>query len=166
MTAATHSENPIPPKALAAIGLSLLVILVLVASVRLSGADIRSPDAAPVSTLALRFEDRPDGSVAVIDAERGQLLDTVVGEAGFLRGALRGLARERRRLGLGSEQAFQLVGRADGRLTLVDPATSQRIDLESFGPTNAAVFMRFMVLGRGPAAHSVASVGSAPATPR
>jgi len=162
MTAATHSQNPIPRRALVAIGASLAVILVLVASVRLSGVDIRTPDAAPVSTLELRFEDRPDGSVAVIDAGRNQLLDTVVGEAGFLRGALRGLARERRKLGLGPEQPFQLIGRADGRLTLVDPATSQRIDLESFGPTNAAVFMRFMALGGG----TVASAPAAPAATR
>ena len=68
----------------------------------------------------------------------------MTGENGFFRGALRGLARERRRAGLGSEQPFQLIGRADGRLTLTDPATGQRIDLESFGPTNAAVFARFM----------------------
>ncbi|MBC7781542.1 MAG: photosynthetic complex assembly protein PuhC, partial [Proteobacteria bacterium] len=40
-----------------------------------------------------------------------------------------------------------LIGRADGRLTLADPATGQRIDLESFGPTNAAVFARLIVAG-------------------
>jgi hypothetical protein len=35
---------------------------------------------------------------------------------------------------------MQLLGRADGRLTLLDPSTQQRIDLEAFGPSNAAVF--------------------------
>jgi len=29
-------------------------------------------------------------------------------------------------------------------LTLVDPGTGRRVDLESFGPTNAAVFARLM----------------------
>jgi putative photosynthetic complex assembly protein len=82
--------------------------------------------------------------VVVIDATTKSVIHTMTGEAGFFRGALRGLARERRRAGLGSEQPFQLIGRADGRLTLADPATGQRIDLESFGPTNAAVFARFM----------------------
>jgi hypothetical protein len=33
-----------------------------------------------------------------------------------------------------------LIARPDGRLTLVDPVTDQRIDLESFGPTNAGKF--------------------------
>ena len=37
-----------------------------------------------------------------------------------------------------------LTARADGRLTLVDPATSERVDLESFGPTNAAVFAQLL----------------------
>jgi hypothetical protein len=50
------------------------------------------------------------------------------------------MARERRMAGIGSQPAFELVARADGRLTLVDPTNAQRIDLESFGPTNAAVF--------------------------
>jgi len=122
----------------------LLGTLIAVAAVRLSGASITEPDEAAVAVRELRFEDRPDGSVVVIDATSKSVIQTVTGENGFFRGALRGLARERRRNGLGSEQPFQLIGRADGRLTLFDPATGQRIDLESFGPTNAAVFARFM----------------------
>ena len=43
-----------------------------------------------------------------------------------------------------SSDLFQLVGRADGRLTLVDPGTQRRVDLESFGPTNAEVFAKLM----------------------
>ena len=46
--------------------------------------------------------------------------------------------------GLGAEPAFELIARADGRLTLIDPATGDRVDLESFGPTNAAVFARLL----------------------
>ena len=57
---------------------------------------------------------------------------------------MRGLARERKRQGIGPELPFQLVGRADGRLTLIDPGTGRRVDLESFGPTNAAAFVRLM----------------------
>lgn len=156
MSVAVHSHNPIPRGALVAVFIALAVLLLGVAALRWSGTDMREPDAAAVSTLALRFEDRPDGGVAVLDVAQNmthqRLLTTVRGEAGFLRGTLRGLARERRRQGLGDEQPFQLIGRADGRLTLVDPATKQRVDLESFGPSNAAVFMQFMKLGL--AAHS------------
>jgi len=134
----------LPRGALLAIGGVLLASVVAVAAVRLSGVTIREPDEAAVAMRELRFEDRADGSVIVIDAPSQTVIHTMVGENGFFRGALRGLARERKRNGLGSEQPFQLIGRADGRLTLVDPATGQRIDLESFGPTNAAVFARFM----------------------
>ena len=51
--------------------------------------------AATLSERLLRFEDRPDGGVAVIDGETGKLLTTMTGEQGFLRGAIRALARDR-----------------------------------------------------------------------
>jgi putative photosynthetic complex assembly protein len=140
---APRREN-VPRAALLAVGALLLLVLLGTAGVRLSGSGIRAPDAAPVAQRSLRFEDRPDGSVAVLDARSSQQIESVQGEAGFLRGALRALARERRKQGLGAEPAFELVARADGRLTLADPATGERIDLESFGPTNAAVFARLL----------------------
>jgi putative photosynthetic complex assembly protein len=148
---AVANDNVLPRGVLLAIGGVLLATVLAVAAVRLSGTPIRVPDEAAVAMRELRFEDRPDGSVVVIDAPTQTVIHTIVGENGFFRGALRGLARERKRNGLGSEQPFQLIGRADGRLTLVDPATGQRIDLESFGPTNAAVFARFMT--DAPSAH-------------
>lgn len=141
---ALTATNVLPRRVLLSIGLVLLATLIAVAAVRISGTNISVPDEAAVAVRELRFEDRPDGSVVVIDATTKSVIHTMTGENGFFRGALRGLARERRRAGLGSEQPFQLIARADGRLTLVDPATGQRIDLESFGPTNAAVFARFM----------------------
>lgn len=130
----------------------VLVTLASVAAIRLSGVSIHSPDAKAVVTRSLRFEDRADGSVAVIDPRSGRELERVQGEGGFLRGALRVMARERRKQDIGSEPPFELVGRADGRLTLLDPASGERIDLESFGPANAAVFARLLTLNNDPAA--------------
>ncbi|MDZ7589712.1 MAG: photosynthetic complex assembly protein PuhC [Rubrivivax sp.] len=148
MTPPNRTDPPaadtMPRGPLLAIGAVLLVVLVGVAGVRLSGTDIREPDAQAVVTRSLRFEDRPDGSVAVLDATTGQQIDAVQGEAGFLRGTLRAMARERRKQGLGSAPPFELIARADGRLTLADPATGERIDLESFGPTNVATFARLL----------------------
>jgi putative photosynthetic complex assembly protein len=139
-------DGKVPRGALLGVAALIVATLVAVATVRLTGMPIHSPDAEAAVTRALRFEDRPDGSVAVIDAKDGRLVETVTGEQGFLRGALRALTRERIRRGLGPEHPFELIGRADGRLTLVDPATGQRVDLESFGPTNAAVFARLLQL--------------------
>lgn len=129
---------------LRAAGALVLVALMGTAAVRWSGLTIREPDAAVVSQRSLRFLDRPDGSIQVLDAATGVPLDNVVGQAGFVRGTLRALARERRRVGLGAEPAFELVARADNRLTLLDPSTGQRVDLESFGPTNAAAFAQWL----------------------
>jgi putative photosynthetic complex assembly protein len=136
--------DTMPRGPLLAIGAVLLAVLVGVAGVRLSGMSIRAPDAEAVAQRSLRFEDRRDGSVAVLDARSGQQIESIQGEAGFLRGALRAMARERRKQGLGSEPAFELIARADGRLTLSDPATGERVDLESFGPTNAGAFARLL----------------------
>lgn len=134
------SPDVLPRGVLFALGLLLLVSLLGAGTVRWSGVDIREPDAAVVQQRALRFDDGPDGSVVVSDADSGALVARFSGEQGFLRGTLRALARERRRDGAGAGPAFTLTSRADGRLTLQDPVTRQRIDLESFGPTNAAVF--------------------------
>jgi putative photosynthetic complex assembly protein len=138
------APDTMPRGPLLAVGALLLIALVGVASVRLSGMPIRAPDAEAVASRSLRFEDRPDGSVAVLDASSGQQIEAIRGEAGFLRGALRAMARERRKQGLGSAPPFELIARADGRLTLADPATGERIDLESFGPTNAGTFARLL----------------------
>ena len=148
---AAPAADSMPRGPLLAIGGLLLVALVFVAGVRLSGVDIREPDAPAVATRSLRFEDRPDGSVAVLDAKSGQQVHAIQGEAGFLRGALRAMARERRKQGLGSAPPFELVARADGRLTLLDPATGERVDLESFGPTNSGVFRRLLTAQGAPA---------------
>lgn len=147
-----HAQETIPRGLLLAMGALVLVSLTAVSAVRLSGVSIHAPDAAATVTRSLRFEDRADGSVAVIDARTGRQIDAVHGEAGFLRGALRAMARERRKRELGPEAPFELVGRADGRLTLLDPATAERIDLESFGPTNAATFARLLTVDRADAA--------------
>jgi putative photosynthetic complex assembly protein len=120
----------------------IIIVLLLVFINSRDLSTVREPDASPVKVLQLRFEDRPDGSIAVIDYKSGKQIDAVQGEAGFVRGTLRGLAQERKRRGLDSGPPFELIYRADGRLTLSDTATGRLVDLESFGPTNASTFFK------------------------
>lgn len=137
----------VPRAAIIGLGLVLLMTMLGVGAVRLSGTEIRSPDAPTAAQRSLRFEDGAAGSVTVVDARTGEAIDSVTGEAGFLRGSLRALVRERKMRGIGPGPAFELIARTDGRLTLVDPATGERLDLESFGPTNAAVYRRWLQAG-------------------
>lgn len=142
-----HASDPtIPRGLLISAGALVLASLIAVTAARLNGVGaVQVPDAAAMTTRELLFQDREDGSIAILDARTGKQVDSAApGSNGFLRGTMRGLARERKRQGVSADVPFQLVGRADGRLTLIDPSTKRRVDLESFGPTNAAVFSKLM----------------------
>ena len=136
----THRGMRIP-KSLALIAVGGLAALILfVADFVDSGKLTREVDAQAVMTKQLRFEDRSDGSIAVVSATDGQVVKVIEGEAGFVRGILRAMARERRIKEVNQAIPFELIARADGRLTLLDPATGNRIDLESFGKDNVIEF--------------------------
>ncbi|MBU3632481.1 photosynthetic complex assembly protein PuhC [Polynucleobacter sp. AP-Sanab-80-C2] len=138
----TQGKDFLSPVAKMLIADVIIIVLLLVFINSRDLSQVREPDASPVQVLQLRFEDRPDGSIAVIDYKTGKQIEAVQGEAGFVRGTLRGLAQERKRRGLDSGPPFELIYRADGRLTLADTATGRMVDLESFGPTNAGTFFR------------------------
>lgn len=143
---ATRTTDTFPRWVLWCVAGLLAFTIAAVALVRITGNGPDQLAAATITERLLRFEDRAGGGVAVIDGETGQLLTTVTGEQGFFRGALRALARDRSARKIGPEQPFKLISRTDGRLTLFDPVSGQRVDLESFGPTNAAVFVPFLTM--------------------
>jgi putative photosynthetic complex assembly protein len=122
----------------------LAFTLIAVGLVRITGNGPDQLAAAVVTERFLRFDDMADGGVSVVDGSTGQVVTVLHGEQGFVRGSLRALTRERHARGIGSGPPFQLIARTDNRLTLFDPVTGQRIDLESFGPTNAGVFARLL----------------------
>jgi putative photosynthetic complex assembly protein len=129
------------------IGMWGLAIFTLVAAgaVRLTGTESSQPTSRPVVVQDLRFEDMADGGVAVFGARSEQPVDIVQpGSNGFLRATLRGLARERKRQGVGHQEPFRLTRWADGRVTLDDFSTGRHVDLGSFGPTNAQAFARLL----------------------
>lgn len=158
-------DEPFPRKPL--LGAFALVIAAL-AAVTVARVTKLEPAAAPATDVAivaerdLRFEDRADGSIAVIDAADGALVDTLApGSNNFIRGTLRSLVRERRSDGIGAVQAFRLTARQDGHLLLTDPATARRIDLGSFGPTNLQSFARLLP-ARSPSPAETARLGGTP----
>ena len=118
------------------IGLSIL----LAAFGRFSGETDIPRGGVVVVARDLRFADQPNGDVAVFDAGNGRVVHVVTGQAGFLRGTMRGLASARRRAGSDDTVPFRLTAWRDGRLTLDDPENGRHVELEAFGPTNEAAF--------------------------
>ena len=147
-TSSVHAApERIPRWLVRSIAALLVAVLAGVATMRLAGY---SPTVAPQAALAersLAFADSSDGAVRVSDASTGELLGEFRGEQGFLRGVLRGLARDRRAHAVGTAAPYVLSLHADGRLLITDPETGQRIDLASFGRDNAAVFARWLPAG-------------------
>jgi len=137
-----HIHNQTVPRG-ALIGAAFLIVgtMALAASARSIRLSHPAPVAAPVAVAEIRFEDRPDGSLAVLDAKTGRE-DIVLasGSNNFIRGVLRGMFRSRKLESLGHDGTFLLKHEADGSLTLTDPQTNRIVDLDSFGPTNADAF--------------------------
>ena len=137
------------PMAIVLLGMAVSS-LVLVAAARWSGTKADTFDSPVTSSRALRFEDTPNGAVAVLDAASGAEVARFEGEQGFVRGVLRAISRERKRRSVDHHLPLLLQGHADGSLTLDDTATGERIHLESFGPTQRASFAALQTAG-GPA---------------
>ena len=99
----------------------------------------------PTASRDLRFSDRGDGAVVVTNAVTSRQLDVVEpGTEGFVRGAMRGLVRQRRIAEIGPDMPFRLSVWPDGRITLQDTANGNTMELHAFGRTNAEAFLRLL----------------------
>ena len=140
MTPARAPMTSALPHPVRLLGSLLLLVLLAVGWARWQGLVVRFEDAPPLWQRELRFVDASNGDVLAIDVRSDETVARFAGEQGFVRGTLRALARERGRRGLGADAPLQMVAQSDGRLTLRDPSTGERIGLEAFGSSNLAVF--------------------------
>ena len=93
----------------------------------------------------LRFIDEPSGRISVRDAaDDTELVSLAVGEGGFIRSVMRGLARERHSQGIGQEIPFIVRRYTEGYVSLEDPATDTVVELTAFGPDNVESFIRLL----------------------
>lgn len=147
----THHDKPFPRGVLFGAAALIGVTLLLAGMARFADVGTtRQAPPVPAQSVDLRFDDRPDGSLVVTEAGTGRTIDVLAsGSGGFVRGVMRGLARERMLHRVGPDVPFRLVLGTDGRLTIEDPQTRQAIDLHAFGPTNAQAFARFLETGAG-----------------
>jgi putative photosynthetic complex assembly protein len=112
---------------------------------RMVGPAPATDPGTPVTVRELRFQDRADGGVAVLDAADGQLVVVLQpGQDGFIRATMRGLARERRQGAAAQDIPFRLSVWPDGRLSLADLATGRSIDINAFGISQVEAFSRLL----------------------
>lgn len=148
-------ENTVPRPALILAGALVATTLALTALVQVGvlnreavpAVERASAGVVAVETRHLAFEDRADGAVVVKDTDSGETLAVLMGEndgGGFVRGVMRGMARERKMKAMGQEPPFELALWANGSLSLLDPATGRSVELGSFGPDNRAAFAKFL----------------------
>ena len=132
------------------IGVLALAVVGIGAASRLGVRGGGAPSAYPVRSADLMVQDRADGSVAVLQA--GDAAPVAVlppASNGFLRVVLAGIVRERQREGMGSPTLpFRVTRWSDGRLTVADDAAGRLVELNAFGPDNAAAFARLLDLSR------------------
>jgi putative photosynthetic complex assembly protein len=137
-----HHERGFPRTVLAAS--AALVALTIMGALLARGTGVGTtlmPEGTRLEVRDLRFEDRPDGGIAAYLPHAGRAVYVIApGGDGFVRGVLRGLARERKRRGLARTLPYRLERWADGRLTITDPSTGRGADLGAFGPANYGAF--------------------------
>jgi putative photosynthetic complex assembly protein len=138
----TDHPAPFPRKILVFFGAVVALSITAAAVGRLTGAADSTPTSTVVVSRQLLFRDMPNGGVAVFDAtDTNAPIDILAPETnGFLRATMRGLARQRIRQDADKEVPFRLTEWADGRLTLEDPTTGRRVEMEAFGITNEQAF--------------------------
>ncbi|MDX2184902.1 MAG: photosynthetic complex assembly protein PuhC [Gemmatimonadaceae bacterium] len=131
---------------LGALGLVVLSFTLAVTARSTGYFKIPEPVSVPEARRALRFEDAKDGGIFVYDnATDSLIINLPAGYNGFARGALRALARKRMLASVPDNAPFVLTLWRDGRLTLDDPSTRDKIEISSFGPVQIESFMQFLV---------------------
>lgn len=103
-----------------------------------------------VQEMDFTVTDMLDGTIVIASAVDGQVLEVVDRDSnGFLRGGLRGFARERGLHGVGSGEPFRLRLHEDGTLVLVDPTVGQIVALNGFGQDNFHAFGKYLTMTTG-----------------
>lgn len=128
-------------------GIMLALALAITGAARVSGVttDPVIGEAHVVSSRTLRFADGDHGSVLIYDGASGKVIATAApGTNGFLRGALRGLMRVRKRDAVDYATPYLLRQMSNGQLLLTDQGQNITLDLNAYGSTNAAVFQAFL----------------------
>jgi putative photosynthetic complex assembly protein len=158
MSTHSHSHADMLPRGtLITAGALVLFALAATTTVRLAHIPAAASPVAlraaqhlvPVEQRNLRFTDRADGAVVIEDVDKGTIAAVIEPgqKTGFIRGVMRGLARDRRSRGIGDQPPFNLSLWRDGELSLTDSVTGRSIEMTAFGSTNRAAFLALLPKG-------------------
>jgi len=135
----------------------LVVALVIVAATlwfaisatRFGQGAYDEPDGPMVGSRSLVFSDATNGGIDVYDAiAHRNVFQVPPNSDQFLRGAIRSLARSRRAAHVEPSEPFILTQWENGRMTLDDPSTGERVSISSFGPTQVESFRVLLLAGK------------------
>ena len=146
---AHHDQIIVPRAAIIATGLLMLSSLIIAGvarQTRLAAAAEETP--APQTALLLTFGETEDGNLTV-ERSDGTALSVAPESHGFVQGVLRTFTRARQRAQKDVAAPLELGLYANGSLMLSDPETGERVELDSFGPTNRQAFARLFAAPRG-----------------
>jgi putative photosynthetic complex assembly protein len=154
-----HHNEALPKAALIGAASCVGITLALTGAVALGIVDRpvtmqQSRIAAHMEKIAqrdLQFLDQKGGAVLINDVSQGGT-PTVIhagSKSGFIRGVMRGMARDRHLRGLGPEQPFRLTLWANQNLALEDRATGRIVELNGFGDTNRDAFLALLPIASG-----------------
>ncbi len=144
-----------PPKLLRLIH-PLVWVMVLMFVVWGAGAFLTDQNRAAFSSAGsdpsviserIVVRDLPNGAVGIFHAESGTTIARYEsGQGAFVRTIFRSLVRDRRVRGVSAAPVFILYTLGDGDITVEDPSTNSRIQLEAFGKPNAEHFRQMFDL--------------------
>lgn len=140
---AEASRIKVPTPLIVGAGVLMLCGILLAGVARWTGAGRQvRPVSEPAAQREVVFQQLPGNVIRVLDGSTRALIATYGdGEGGMVRGSLRAFAYQRKVKGATLEDTpFRLTQWKNGMLTLEDPVTSDRIELDSFGPDNRRAF--------------------------
>lgn len=141
----TSRYEPIS-RAFVAVVATIVVTVVITVGVVVSTRPAPAPPAeAPLASLTLNFVGLPDGAMSVVDAASGREIEHFAeGQNGFVTTLIRVVRRDLPREVVSNSMPFRIEAWQGNRVTLTDTINGRSLDLRAFGPTNEAVFLRWL----------------------
>ena len=139
-------DRPIPKPILIGAAIVALGALSAIGFGRVTGIGLAdTPHITSIVQREVKLDERPDGSVAIVDAGNDAVLtESGIDEGSFAVEVLRNMQRNRARKGADGSAPFYVALKSDGRLVVEDPETPQQVELRAFGERQTNAFAEML----------------------